>query len=64
MRCALWGGSSTDAGPVPGSLVSSSPLDCLNNSCAVECVDVNIGHMAQSNLEQSNINFNHNIYIH
>ena len=37
IRCALWGGSSTDAAPVTGSLVSFTPLNCLNNSCAAEC---------------------------
>ena len=29
--------SSTDAAPVTGSLVSFTPLDCLNDSCAAEC---------------------------
>ena len=29
--------SSTDAAPVIGSLVSVTPLDCLNDSCTAEC---------------------------
>ena len=37
MRSALWGGSSTDAAPMTGSLVSFTPLDCLNDYCAAEC---------------------------
>ena len=38
IRCTLWGGSSTDATPVTGSLVSFTPLDCLSDStCAAEC---------------------------
>ena len=37
IRSALWGGSSTDAAPVTGSLVSFTPLDCLSDSCAAEC---------------------------
>ena len=37
IRCALWEGSSTDAAPVTGSLVSFAPLDCLNDYCAAEC---------------------------
>ena len=37
IRCTLWGGSSTDAAPVTGSLVSFMPLNCLNDSCAAEC---------------------------
>ena len=37
IRCTLWGGSSTDAAPVTGSLVCFTPLNCLNDSCAAEC---------------------------
>ena len=37
IKCTLWGGSSTDAAPVTGSLVSFTPLDCLSDSCAAEC---------------------------
>ena len=37
IKCALRGGSSTDAAPVTGSLVSFTPLNCLNDSCAAEC---------------------------
>ena len=37
IRCTLWGGSSTDAAPVTGSLVSFTLLDCLNDYCAAEC---------------------------
>ena len=37
IRSTLWGGSSTDATPVTGSLVSFTLLDCLNDSCAAEC---------------------------
>ena len=37
MRCALWGGSSTDAAPVTGSHVFFDPCDCLKGYCAAEC---------------------------
>ena len=37
IRGALWGGSSTDAAPVTGSLVSFTTLDFQNDSCAAEC---------------------------
>ena len=33
IKCALCGGSA----PLTGSLVSFTPLDCLNDSCAAEC---------------------------
>ena len=37
IKCALWGGSSSDAAPVTGSLVSFTPLNYLNDSCAAKC---------------------------
>ena len=37
IRCAFWGGSSTDFAPVTGSLVFFAPLYCLNDYCAAEC---------------------------
>ena len=37
IRCTLWGGSSTDAAPVTGSLVFFAPWDCLDDYCAAEC---------------------------